>query len=82
MTSPVAGLDALTTAEQQLQKLAIAIQSAELGIPAETRPNNVTITADFETQVLAYTFTGLPFTAASGAGGVLALTVGTYPGLP
>ncbi|MDZ7970510.1 MAG: hypothetical protein RM368_37230 [Nostoc sp. DedSLP03] len=61
-----------TTLEGQLWELAVRAQAAELAIPAETRPNNVTTTIDTENQTVAVTFTSPATFTVSAAGALVA----------
>lgn len=81
MAAAVTGLDALTSAEAQLQRLMLAFQSKEQSVPVETRPNNVTVTYDFETLTASFTAANLPVTFTQ-VGADLTITAGTYPSLP
>jgi hypothetical protein len=65
-----------TSLEGQALEVARLIQSAELAIAADTRPNNVTIAPDLEAQTVTLTIT-LPV-VLSGSGGAFTLTAGTY----
>lgn len=59
-----------TSLEGQLWELAVKAQLAELAVPEETRPNNVTTTVDIDAGTIAVTFT-TPATFSVNADGSL-----------
>jgi hypothetical protein len=54
MASPIT-LTSATSLEQQAYLVALELQKLELAIPAETRPNNTTITFDTEAATVSFT---------------------------
>lgn len=81
MAAPVPGLDALPTAEAQLQRLFSTLQSRELAQPADTRTNYVSMTPNLEEGVMDLAVSNLPFTLSSTAAGVLEITPTPFVGL-
>lgn len=65
-----------TSLEGQFMELAREIQELELAIPVETRPNNITITPDFEALVCNITV-ALPITL-SGTGASITAVAAPY----
>ena len=68
-----------TTLEGQLWEAAVRAQSAELAIPADTRPNNVQTTIDTENQTVSVTFTSPATFAVSSAGALVASPTAYLP---
>jgi hypothetical protein len=67
MAAPIS-LTAATTAEQQLYLTALGMQSLELAIPVENRPNNTQLAFDTEANTVTITVTlDTQMTVASGA---------------
>jgi hypothetical protein len=81
MAAPVTGLDALATAEAQIQRLFSTLQSRELAQPAETRTNFISMTPNMEEGTMDLAVSSLPFTLTSTAAGVLELTPSAFVGL-
>lgn len=79
MAAAVAGLDALGSAEAQLQRLFVTLQQRELAVPAETRPNNVTITYDTEALTATFTAGAVPITLTPQANGDVTVIATAYP---
>ncbi|AFY62088.1 hypothetical protein [Synechococcus sp. PCC 6312] len=65
-----------TTLEGQILELARVAQLAELAVPEEDRPDNITIQPDFEEQTVSLRVT-LPI-MISGAGGELTIEADEY----
>ncbi|TAE54903.1 MAG: hypothetical protein EAZ76_07990 [Nostocales cyanobacterium] len=66
-----------TNLEGQVFEVMQALQSLELAVPTETRPNQVTINPDFEALTVALAVT-LPITFVTGNGGRMEVSAGTY----
>jgi len=58
-------------------EMAQILHAAEQAVPAETRPNNITITVDFEAATASVAAT-LPIAATEGGGGAILLTAVDY----
>lgn len=54
MASPIS-LSSATSLEQQAYLVALELQKLELAIPADTRPNNTSITFDTEAATVSFT---------------------------
>lgn len=67
-----------TTLEGQLIEIVKAMQVAELAIPEATRPNRVTIDADYEASTLTVTGS-LQFTLSGTAGAITVTPVAYLP---
>lgn len=65
-----------TTLEGQILELVREAQQAELAIPADERPNNVTIAVDFEALQATLTVT-IPITMSDTSSGII-VNAGTY----
>lgn len=79
MAAPVTGLDALATAEEQVQRLMVQMNQREA---AMTTPTGVFTTAyDIETQTATFSAAGIPIAIAEAAG-VLTITTTPVPTLP
>jgi hypothetical protein len=81
MAAPVTGLDALLSAEAQINTLLSSLQARELLQPAETRTNFIGITPNLEEGQIDYSIANLPVTVTVAAGGVMQLTPGVFVGL-
>lgn len=78
MPAPIAGNEILSTHKAAaLLELAMSLQSSELTVPEETRPNNVQITFDAETGTASVAAT-LPVTFAPDATGKPVVTAVDY----
>lgn len=79
MAAPVAGIDALASAELQLQQLFIALNEREQALAV---PTAVFSTAyDLEGQTVSFAATGIPITATATAG-VVTINAQPIVGLP
>ncbi|MGL5064033.1 MAG: hypothetical protein ACRC62_28940 [Microcoleus sp.] len=81
MAAPVTGIDALLTAEAQLQRLFSVLQSREIAQPAETRTAYISMTPNLEDGTMDLAVNNLPFILSSTAAGVLELTPQAFVGL-
>ncbi|MEH2337097.1 hypothetical protein [Nostoc sp.] len=66
-----------TTLEGQLLEIAGHIQLGELAVPAETRPNNIQVTSDYENQLISVAFS-CPMTLAVNSAGAIVAAPTTY----
>lgn len=65
----------------QLLEVAGAVQSAELAIPVETRPDNISLTPDTESNTITISAT-IPVTFASTGGAISFTAVDYFPAEP
>lgn len=78
MPAPFTNTDLKSTNKPAaLLEMAFSLQSSELAVPVDTRPNNVAITLDAETQVVTVTAT-LPFTYTLDSTGKPVITATDY----
>ncbi len=78
MPAPISGNDIKSTHKSAaLLEVAMSLQSSELSVPEETRPNNVSVTFDAETGTAAVTAT-LPVTFVLDVDGKPVITATDY----
>lgn len=81
MAAPVGGLDALGTAEAQLQRIFIQLGEREKSLPPETPSAAISTTYDIEGGTATFSATGVPLVIAEAAG-VVSLNAAPLPNLP
>jgi hypothetical protein len=81
MTAPIQNLDVLGSAEAQLQKIFVTLQQKELSVPAESRPDNISVIYDLETLTAKFSADNIPIQIVIAGNGSVTITVNAYPSL-